>query len=78
LRYFDRNGTHLAGCILSFRTIHFGVHFENRQLPRRLIDLVPELRGASIIQPPTALCTERTQVELRIAWPPGTALTSPQ
>lgn len=71
LLYFDRNSTHVAGCVFSFRTMHFGVHFEATRLGH-IFEKVEHLRGMTLLQPFRALNTGRTNVEVRLLWTPAT------
>jgi len=68
LTYFDRNGTHWAGCVFSFRTLRFGVHFEARKMSPRTFDALPELRGSEILQPFNAMDSGSTNIEVRLRW----------
>jgi hypothetical protein len=64
--YFD-NGRYLEGCVWMFRTLIFGVQFTMEQLPARVFDRVPTLRGTARLQPFNAL-NSPLNVELRLRW----------
>lgn len=67
---FDRNGTHIAGHLLVFRSFHFGVSFEARQVRDDFFQALPGLKGAAVLQPVRMMKSGgTTNVQLRINWP---------
>jgi hypothetical protein len=71
LNYFHHNNTHIAGCIISFRTLRLGIHFEDVELSARIFCDLPGLSGCVMQRPFKGFSTDEGNVELRLVWDPS-------
>lgn len=65
--YFD-NGRSIEGCVWRFLTLAIGVQFTPQELPERMFDAHPPLRGLVRLDRFNALSSGPTNVELRLRW----------
>lgn len=68
LQPFDRNNRYIAGCMLTFRTLLFGVNFESVKIHPEAFAKHPAFRGTTLIQPFNAMDFSLTNVELQLRW----------
>jgi hypothetical protein len=65
----DAADTYVCGCLLTFRTLTFGVQFENKRLSEATFHRLPGFENALMLLPFNAVNTAGTNVELRLKWP---------
>lgn len=68
LQPFDRSNRYIAGCMLTFRTLLFGVNFESVKVHPEAFAKHPAFRGTTLIQPFNAMDFSLTNVELQLRW----------
>jgi hypothetical protein len=68
LQPFDRLGQYIAGCLVGFRTLLFGVNFEPVKVQPAAFAKFQGARGTSLIQPFHAMDFDISNVELRLNW----------
>ena len=66
--YYDRNGTHLAGCIVAFRTLTFAVKLETYDMPEHLFQRLFNQPEAAVLQPFRGLNSD-VNAFVHINWP---------
>lgn len=68
LQPYDRENRFIAGCLVSFRTLMFGLNFEPGRIPNGAFDKLLGLRDTQIVQPFHAMNFDVTNVEVRLHW----------
>ncbi len=68
LQPFDRLSQYIAGCLVGFRTLLFGVNFESVKVHPAAFGKYAGARGTSLIQPFHAMDFAVSNVELRLCW----------
>ena len=66
--YWDRNSTHIAGCLVRFRKFIFAVKLEAHDTPEEVFQRVLGQPRATVIQPLRGL-KSHVNVELYVNWP---------
>lgn len=66
--FFSANeGTHYSGCLMAFRSMVFGVNFENTPLPDGFFDAFESLTDAALLQPFNEM-NSPVNLALRLDW----------